>query len=551
MRFSARSVPIIVLIFVSAVVPLKAQSSSTKTPRGTVSGRVTIKDKGAPGVSVGLRKQDGITPFEPLIKATTDHDGVYRITNVPAGTYEVVPSALAFVIAETNNPRSKSVILSEGENVEGINFSLVRGGVITGKVTDADGHMLIQQPVNIYRADAFDQSAQQRQLYPSANGQTDDRGIYRIFGLAAGRYKVASGRADEIFSGNVAPGRATYKQGFHPDVSEPAKATIIEVSEGSEAANVDITLGRAIETFSVSGRVIDAEKGSPMPNFRFALQRTVGQRVEFVSSYGQSNSQGDFLVEGLVPGKYSVFLFPDQNAEMRADAVMFDVIDADVSGVTVRLMKGSSLSGVVVLENEDKTALAKLQQLLLRAYVSPPAGVPSFAQGASSTISADGNFRLAGLPQGNANIMLASATGGSPPKGFVISRIERDGIVPPRAIEIREGEQITGLRVVVSYGTATLRGVINLENGSMTDGARMFVRLARPGSPVPPLSFAPVDSRGHFVMEGLPAGVFEVAVSVPGGSGKPPRNAKREVSMQDGTVTEVTITVDMAPPPKP
>jgi protocatechuate 3,4-dioxygenase beta subunit len=555
MSFSARSLPIIVLILVSVAVPLKAQSSTKaaiKSPRGTVSGRVTIKEKGAPGITVGLRKSDGTTPFEPYLKATTDQDGVYRITNVPAGSYDITPSALAFVLAQTPTPRGKTVIVAEDENVEGINFALVRGGVITGRITDADGRPLIQQQVDIFRAEGFDQrSQQQRQIFPSGNAQTDDRGIYRIFGLAAGRYKVASGRGDDAYSGVVQSGRALYKQVFHPDVSDQAKATIIEVSEGSEATNVDIALGSTVQTFSVSGRVVDTEKGLPMPNVRFGFYRGAGQRLEFINSYGTSNNQGDFIVEGFMPGKYSVFLFPDQRPELRTEAATFDIVDSDVTGVTVKLVRGSSLSGVVVLENEDKTPFAKLLESQLRAFVPVPAATGSYSQSASSTISPDGSFRLAGLHHGTANFSLSTATGPAAPKGFAISRIERDGIVQPRGVEIKEGEQVTGLRVVVSYGTATIRGVIIAENGSLPERSPMFVRLGRSGNPLPPLSSVPVDARGHFLMEGLPAGVYELAVSVPGAPGRQPRIVKQEVNVQDGAVSEVSVTIDMAPTPKP
>lgn len=37
-----------------------------------------------------------------------------------------------------NAASSHSVVVGDGENIENINFSLVRGGVITGKITDAD-----------------------------------------------------------------------------------------------------------------------------------------------------------------------------------------------------------------------------------------------------------------------------------------------------------------------------------------------------------------------------------------------------------------------------
>ena len=99
-------------------------------------------------------------------------------------------------MAETTPWRGKSVVVGEEEDIQNINFSLVRGGVITGKITDAQGRAVIQQSVNLYRASDFQQQPL-RQIFPANTVQTDDRGIYRFFGLMPGRYKIASGRGDE------------------------------------------------------------------------------------------------------------------------------------------------------------------------------------------------------------------------------------------------------------------------------------------------------------------------------------------------------------------
>ena len=137
-------------------------------------------------------------------------------------------------------------------------------------------------------------------------------------------------------------------------------------------------------------------------------------------------------------------------------------------------------------------------------------------------------------------------------KGFSIPRIERDGVAGPGSagIEVKEGEQLTGIRVVLAYGTATLRGVVNLENGTLSDGARFFVRLAKPGEKLSNLRMIQVDARGHFLIENLVPGVYEVHAAVSGPQMQP-RNVKREVSVQDGVITDITITVDMSAPPKP
>ena len=550
MSFSGRYLPAVLLVCFGLTVSLFAQSTTkqtNKTPRGTVSGRITIKDKGAAGVTVGIRKSEDYSG--PFLRATTDQDGFYRITNVAAGSYDAFTSAPGFVNADPNVGWAQSVIVGEDENVEGINFALVRGGVITGRVTDADGRPVIQQQVNLFPVEASEQQGRQQRFISSVTAETDDRGIYRIFGLRPGRYKISAGKGDDVNSGNPAT-RASYKQVFHPDVTDRAKATIIEVSEGSEANNVDISLGRPLQTFSVSGRVIDAEKGLPVPNIRFGFQRTAGQRVEFVNAPAASNASGEFVVEGLIPGKYGIFVYPNQNIEMRAETLSFDVVDQDVSNLTVRLTKGASLTGVVVLESEDKAAPEKFSQFQLRAYAI---GTGGMGNSAMSPIAPDGSFRLAGLPGGTVEMQLGGKVGPFQPTRFSITRIERDGaVVPERGLEVKEGEQVTGLRVVVSHGNGTIRGVVKFENGSLPEGNGIFVRLTKISEHTAGLRPPPVDARRQFLVEGLSPGVYEVLVSIVN-SGGPQRiqPVRREVNVQNGVVTDVVITLNVGTTAQP
>ncbi len=555
MSSSTRFFAVVLLTLLGLPVYVRAQSQTktpVKTPRGSVSGRVTIKDKPAAGVTIGLRQTMNIFPNDKSFRAITDQEGIYRISNVPAGTYDIMVIAPAYVNPELAvGERGKSVIVAEDENVENINFSLVRGGVITGKITDSDGRPLVQQNVYVFRAADFQQQPN-RQVFPAGSVQTDDRGIYRVFGLAPGRYKISSGRGDDTTFGNsYEPSRVVYKQVYHQDTTDQTKATIIEVREGGEVANVDITLGAPIQTFSVSGRVIDAEKGLPVPNIRFAFQRRSGERFEFSDLSAVSNTRGDFVVEGVQPGKYGMTMFSSQTQDLRMETTTFDVIDSDVTGLTVRMIKGSSISGVIVLEPEDRKAFAKVTELQIRAYVTAPAGTAASYASISSPVGPDGSFRLSGLSPGQVSFWLTGPFNPLASKGFAILRTEHNGVAMPRGIEIKDGDQLTGVRVVMTYGTATIQGTVKLENGVLPEGGRMFVRLMKPGPPPAQITGSPVDARNQFLLEGVSPGLYEVTVMVMSPNNRNPITAKREVSVQDGVVNQVSVTVDMTPQPQP
>ncbi len=517
-----------------------------KSTEATVSGKVTIKGKPAPGVVVGLRSSQP-AQFAPTFKATTDENGNYRVSEVPTGSYEVAPAAPAFVISDVNNSRGHTVIITESENVEGIDFELLRGGVITGKVTDADGSPVVAERVNLLPAD---QRNQRGPVYPvSLSFQTDDRGIYRIFGIRPGHYKVSIGQGDNSY-GSIGRGRPAYRTTFYPDAIDPAKATVVEIEEGTEATRIDITMGQTEPGFSANGRIVDGESGKPVANVSIGLSRIVIDGNSS-SSYGggtgaRSDSQGEFRLEKLTPGKYSISIEPPEESDLRAEPVTFDVLDQDVTGLLIKSSMGASLSGVVVLEGtRDNSAVAALAQAYISAYTK--VGLqPTW--GRSVRMKPDGSFRIGGLLAGTANLSLGTMGN---VKGLAISRLERDGVVQPSGIQIQNAEQVSGIRVIVAYSNGSIRGVIKLESGTLPAGGHLIIQLRKSGDTSGNTRPADADSRGHFLIEGLAAGNYELGVIayVPGSRTR--ESAKQIVTVTDGAATDVTVTIDLTPTPNP
>ncbi len=98
------------------------------------------------------------------MKGTTDEDGKYRITNVPAGVLSGRPDRSGVCLLRLpvdSGSEGKDLLIAEGEVVEGFDFVLVRGGVITGKVTDAEGRPVVEEFVHL---EMEDQSSPDRQL---------------------------------------------------------------------------------------------------------------------------------------------------------------------------------------------------------------------------------------------------------------------------------------------------------------------------------------------------------------------------------------------------
>lgn len=533
--------------FVICAVSQTQTNPNKKSPGGQVSGTVTIRGKPAAGLVVRLRKSDS-SSSDSTLKATTNEEGKYLISGISPGSYLAAPIAWGFIPSEPYSEfeNGKSFVIAENESIENLDFTLIRGGVITGKVTDANGRPVMEETVNLMSAD------QRRPFYPGMTFQTDDRGIYRMFGIPAGRFKVSVGQADYDLT-DVGKGRKPYRKTFFPNVTDPANAKMVEVVEGVELSNIDITVGQTVPMFSASGRVLDGEAGKPLTNMAIHLTRTVvldpGSSSSVGSGAGQSDRQGEFKIENLVPGHYSLSISPSPGSDLRADPVAFDVVDQDVNDLQIKTAAGASLEGTVVLEgSQDSTATTKLARLHLRAHIEADDFGTGYGQ--TSRIAADGRFRIGGLKAGNARFFLS---GDQEVRGFVIVRIERDGAVQPNGIQIENGEHLTGVRIILAYGNSTVRGVVKLENGTLPAGGRVSIILTKPGDPMfSDARSVGIDSTGRFIIERLFPGSYELTAYVFGPvSPQRPRSFNQVVNVAAGMVTEVLVSIDLKQTPAP
>ena len=521
-----------ILAILSSAVLAYSQSAPVKEATGVVSGKVTIKGKAAPGVVILIRSNN-TNSNSAAYKGTTDVNGEYRIANVPAGNYAVMPLAPAFVDASAFGPQ-RTLLLNKGELVEHIDFALVRGGAITGKIVDADGRPVVEQEVRLFAVSMGDQR------FSITGTLTDDRGIYRFYGLRAGGYKVAAGQGERVAMGN----RTTvYKQVFYPEAAEPEQAGVIDVSEGGEAANIDITLGPTVTTYTASGRIIDSETGKPLAAVAYGVKHFVSQySTSSMSNGAVSNSRGEFKLENLGPGKYAVQITAGRGTTWRADDVLFEIVDDDVSGLVVQTKKGASVSGVVVIEGgDDKNARNDLKRVMLVGYSSIR---DERASSAWSMIGPDGSFTMSGLAAGAVMFQIGNAA------RFRIVRVERNGVVLPRGIEIKEGEEISGVRLVMAYGNGSIRGAVELVNGPIPTGARFSVSAHHISDELGTNSWshssAEVDARGQFVLDGLYPGTYELSISIWSADGRTVYGEKKQqVAVTNGSVSDVRLSIEV------
>lgn len=536
---SSRRALACILFLVAAALFAHAQQDQT----GSISGKVTFKNKGVASILVIAIDTNYIDAEERSHnRALTDIDGNYLINNVPTGDYLVYPVAPALVVEN-----DRRLTIPAGETIRDINFALVHSGVITGRITDADGQPLIKETVSVVRVEP--ESDYERHKF--ASFRTDDRGIYQAFGLRPGKYKVSVGQAlprQIPLQGIPGYGRNILRQTFYPSVTDPEKATLLEVTESSEIKDIDI-VASAASTFKLTGRIIDGETSKPLPNVRLIVQQS-----DFSASSGSfsSDSNGEFKLEGATPGSYKLFIY--SHSDWRADPLTVDVVDKDLTGLEIKAMRGASLAGVVVVENsDDKVAAPKLSDLLVVASV-PNLSTPDYTPINPIQVNADGSFKIAGLTAGMIRLRLWQRNY-SPLSALEIASVEQNGVRRSGDINLKDGEQVAGLRIVAKVVelTGAIRGQIKFENGEPLRAARVIVSISRLNensskSRLDGMSSPEVDSRGRFLIERLAAGTYELSVMMaPPGAHATDDVGRQQVTVTENRVSEVTVTVKLKP----
>src|SRR5262245_16323144 len=166
-----------------------AESASQSRRDGVIAGRV-VNEAGRPvaGAQILVIKA-GVKVESGRQYSTTDDEGNFNATGLGPGSYMISANVPGYVVARIESERDHH---RPGENVTII---LIRGGVITGRVTDPYG-----EPMAGVRVEALKvRELEDGQKYSGSfwgtqnNGRlTDDRGVYRLYGLEPGVYVVGA-----------------------------------------------------------------------------------------------------------------------------------------------------------------------------------------------------------------------------------------------------------------------------------------------------------------------------------------------------------------------
>jgi hypothetical protein len=238
----------------------------------------------------------GVGSFRQL----TDSKGRFIFSQLPASDgYSSLraskPGYFDGTYGAVNRMSGKPIVLAESQWFQNARIEMVRPSAITGTVLDERGEPVVAAYVRVL---AQLTAAGVPHLAVGVSGKTDDRGIYRLAGLSAGRYVVevasvqtavpagtsaatvagmseaagSSGRpvpayqaidldaTTRLVVGNhplvppAGPQPRTYPIVFYPNALGLPEATTIELGAGEERSGIDLQL-RPVPAWRVSGRV--------------------------------------------------------------------------------------------------------------------------------------------------------------------------------------------------------------------------------------------------------------------------------------------------------
>ena len=450
-----------------AVAPKKVDSR-----KGAITGRV-IGEDGQPSVGqrVNLMPMKRTPQGGNFPAMTTDEKGEFKFSNVEVGLYGVISSAPGF-IAESKDSTGGVKI---GDDVT---LLLKRGGVITGRVTNAYGEPMVG--VLVSASMSRDEEGEAVQVGGSRGAMTDDRGAYRLYGLRAGSYIVQVRDSNNFGPQNESKELSIY----YPSATRDA-AQEVTVQPSAEISGIDIRY-RVQYGNSVSGNVVNAAADTDARAFTI---------VELYSASNGSPINSDNVRSGTASRGFSIPAVPDgdyelvatmqsfgnstSRATLRSNPVKVSVKGNDISGLTLKLLPQTGFAGKVTVEKfaGDKSTCqinrtGWLEEVNLNAAKTEAAIVPLRGARMGGIVpETNGEFAFKDLSVGEfrlgwrlpTDFWYAKSLTAPGPKTAKVAAKPID--LAKTGINLGSGQYLTNVSLVLAEGAASVQGKINVEAG--------------------------------------------------------------------------------------
>jgi hypothetical protein len=270
--------------------PPQVRDAGKPVPPPTGKGRIsgTVKDQVGEPVR---RASVSISGDMRLDRMTmTDEKGGFSLTDLPSGRFSVTARKAGYPPVSYGAKRpfrpGAGIFLQEGEHASDIALVLARGAVLTGTVYDEEGVPMPGVPVMAWEVRTSLSGERTLDGGESVTYVTDDRGVYRAYGLAPGSYTLGttwyySGQGFDVRTPTPAELRAAfapvnqtspaarpqgppapepplynYSPVFSPGVLDPMSADTFTLKSGEERTGVDLRM-QFQPTSRVEGTIVN------------------------------------------------------------------------------------------------------------------------------------------------------------------------------------------------------------------------------------------------------------------------------------------------------
>jgi protocatechuate 3,4-dioxygenase beta subunit len=500
----------------------------------SISGVVVLAGSGVPARRARVALSSDT--LRGVRSVSTDEHGRYAFSALPAGRFTLSASKPGY-LGVTYGQRTPGsghpgtpLQLEDGQRLS-IQLQLPRAGVISGIVLDDQGEAVPGTQVRVYR---YSMQNGIRTPQQAGTGATDDRGMYRIFGLQPGEYLVGATPAmPAIGSGRNAavPGNLReeepavgYAPVYYPGTTIAGDGTPVPLAAGEERLGVDFQL-QLVPLARVEGTVVTP---SGRPDVQVLLLDMGNAGVGAGRGTG-TNAQGHFSFLYVPPGQYRALAWsraggPGErggfqgrgrgNSRGNDPSRLWAATDVavegrDVSNVVLALQPGLTISGRIEFRG---AAQPPADMTTVRISLTPADPTPAGRQmslPATGAVDETGRFTIEGVVPGMYRLT-AAAPGGWAVESAVLGG--QDTLDFP--ITVGDGAPLTGGVVTLTDTRTTITGVAANAQGQPESDYLLIVypedvRYRTPQSRR--IRSVRPATNGTFSITGLPAGDYRVA----------------------------------------
>lgn len=551
------------VLFVAALLSGTVAVFAGRAESATISGQVVTTDRDAAPIRRAIVTLTGGN-IPSNLSAVTDDGGRFRFVDLVPGRYTLSVAKAGYLTMTHGATRpgrpGVSLALSAGQQVD-VRLPLPKGAVITGTVRDEFGQPVSAVRVNVIRAALVGGGSGYRASADTL--LTDDRGVYRAYGLMPDEYVVAavprSGSGTRLADGefdsqaraleqrqtgaaggsNAAGNPSAPEQEsvafaptFFPGTVIATNAGRVRVAPGEEHTGIDIVLA-PVRVSKVSGVIVGGGEIDPRRMMPSLVRQGPALPGIFEPLLSGPNREGRFTAERVVPGRYTLLVATGHGAMMVSEdarsastinkdvpslfaSAEFDVTGADITGLTLSLRPATTISGRLVFgpSNAKPPSPSSIRVGLARADPGVDGQAGSGRGGGVALPSAfprdDGSFELAGVIPGEYSLV-APATAGW--RLHSVMSGGRDLLDVPLVVD-GSAQQVADVLITYTDRRSELAGTLTTSTGQP---ASEFTVIAfpversywRPGARR--IKTARPATNGAFSIMDLPAGDYLVA----------------------------------------